>query len=107
LTAPITIGDRQYMDGGVAGSHLDAAVGYRLVVGVIPAPEPTMDRESEAVRAQGSQVVTVAPGAEAAAARGPDPRDRTRLRGSAEAGRRQAETVVAALNSLWNGMSRN
>jgi NTE family protein len=105
LRAPITIGDRRYMDGSVAGTHIDAAAGYRLVVGVIPGGGPGTDRQVEALRAQGSQVMIVRPDAESAAARGPDAQDVTRARGSAEAGYRQAALVVADLSNVWNGTS--
>jgi NTE family protein len=105
MHAPITIGDRQYMDGGVAGTHLDTAAGYRLIVGVIPGGGPATDQEIEEARARGSAVIIVRPDAESAAARGPDAMDLSRRRVSAEAGLRQAAVVAADLLSFWNGTS--
>jgi NTE family protein len=103
LNAPVTIGERRYMDGGVAGTHLDAVAGYRLIVGVIPGE--VRDRETAAARAQGSVVRLVRPDAESAAARGPNTLDLGRRRVSAEAGLRQAAVVAADLASVWNGIS--
>jgi NTE family protein len=100
--APITIGDQRYMDGGVGGTHLDAAASYRLVVALTPAG-PATEREIEQLRGQGSQVMIVAPDAESRAALGPNSLDVTRRRVSAEAGLRQAATVAADLNNSWNG----
>lgn len=105
LSAPITLGDRQYMDGSVAGPALDAAAGYRLIVAVNPGGGSAIDRQAEELRAQGNQVLIIRPDAESAAARGPDNQDPTRVRVSAQAGYQQAALVAADLSSLWNGTS--
>jgi NTE family protein len=104
LVAPIWLGDRQYMDGAVGGTHLNAAAGYGLVVGAAPAPRPGTAREIEELRARGSQVVNVTPDADSRAALGPNSLDRARLRPSAEAGLRQAAAVAAELAGLWHGV---
>jgi NTE family protein len=101
--APITIADHRYMDGGVAGTNIDGALGADLIIAITPGPGPKTERELAAVRAQGSRVLVIAPDAESQEARGTDPFDTTRLRPSAEAGYRQAATVVAELRALWEG----
>ncbi len=102
LSAPITLGDRRFMDGGVAGTHVDAAAGYRLILGLIPVAGPAINREVDAARAQGSEVTIVRPDAESATARGSNGLDPTRMRVSAEAGLRQAAAVAADLYTIWN-----
>ncbi|HEY7060251.1 MAG TPA: patatin-like phospholipase family protein [Chloroflexota bacterium] len=103
MIAPITIGDRRFMDGGLGGTHLDAAAGYGIVVGVTL--RAATAREMGDLRVGGSQVTNVVPDAESAAARGTDCLDRTRLPGTAEAGYRQAAAVAADLHGLWSGAS--
>jgi NTE family protein len=104
VSAPITLGDRRYMDGGVAGTNVDAATGYGVIVMILPAGA-VPDTEMERLRAQGSQVMIMRPDAESAAARGQDSQDPTRMRGSAEAGLRQAAAVAADLHNLLHGTS--
>jgi NTE family protein len=102
LRAPIRLGDRRYMDGAVAGQALDAAAGAPLIVAILPVGGAAVDRQAEALRAQGNQVLLVRPDAEAVAAFGPDVLDPARMRGSAEAGLRQAATVAADLQRFWH-----
>ena len=83
LRAPIRIGERRYMDGAVAGQALDAAAGHPIVVAILPVGSAAVDRQAEALRARGDQVLLVRPDAEALAAFGPDFLDPTRMRGSA------------------------
>jgi NTE family protein len=99
--APITIGDRRYMDGGVAGTNVDGAAGYGVIVALTPGAGPKTKQEVDTLRAQGSRVLTIAPDADSEAARGQDPLDVTRVRPSAEAGYRQAAAVLAGVRELW------
>jgi NTE family protein len=101
LVAPIWIGERQYMDGAVGGTHLNAAGGYGVVLGITPVPRPSTAREIEELRGRGSQVLNIAPDAEARAALGPNSLDRNRLRPSAEAGLRQAGGLSGEASRLW------
>ena len=102
VSAPITLGDRRYMDGSVAGTPADAVTGYGVILLILPGGA-VPDTELERLRAQGSQVMIIRPDAESAVARGPDPQDPTRMRGSAEAGWRQAAAVAADLHNLLDG----
>jgi NTE family protein len=106
LMAPVSIGDRRYMDGGVGGTHLDAAIGYGLVVGVTPSAGPTTAREIEQTRAAGSRVLNFAPDEAAREAPGADSRDPSRLAATAEAGLRQARAVSAELGPVWRDLPR-
>jgi NTE family protein len=101
LRAPITIGDRRYMDGGVGGSHLDAAGGYRAIVALLPGGSVS-DVEIDALGAQGSEIMVLRPDAESAAARGPNAQDPGRMRVSAEAGLRWAAAVATDLREFLN-----
>jgi NTE family protein len=104
--APITVGERRFMDGGVSGTHFDAAIGYPCIVGITPGGGPAAIRQIEALRTQGSQVLRLEPDAASEVARGPNPSDVTRQGGSAEAGLRQAMLVAAEVGQFWNGAAR-
>jgi NTE family protein len=100
LFAPVEIGGREYVDGGVwSPTNLDAvpaASGMRVLCldptgapGLAPPPGPTAGARSSvsraavltetlAVRARGAQVTTLAPDPEAAEAIGADPMDASR-----------------------------
>jgi len=99
--APITIGDRRYMDGGVAGTNVDGAAGYGVIVALTPGAGPKTKQEVDALRAQGSRVLAIAPDTDSESARGQDLFDVTRVRPSAEAGYRQAAAVLAEVRELW------
>jgi len=99
--APITIGDHRYMDGGVAGTNVDGATGYGVIIALTPGAGPKTQQEVDTLRGQGSWVIAIAPDTDSEAARGPDPLDVTRVRPSAEAGYRQASAVVAQVRELW------
>jgi NTE family protein len=101
--APIAIGDRRYMDGGVAGTNLDGAAGYGVVLAITPGVGPKTDQELATLHSQGSRVLVIAPDADSEAARGPDSGDLSRVRPAAEAGYRQAAAVVAEVRDLWAG----
>jgi len=108
--APIAIGDRRYMDGFVGGPcpggcwpKLDGAAGYGIIIVVATGSGPQVTQQIELMRSKGSRVVSISPDAESAAARGQDIFDLNRLQPTAEAGLRQAGTVVAEVRSVWNG----
>lgn len=100
--APITIGDHRYMDGGVAGTNIDGAAGYGVIVALTPGAGPKTQQEVDGLRAQGSRVLAIAPDADSEAARGQDTFDVTRIRPSAEAGYRQASAVLAQIRDPWD-----
>ncbi|HEX3246127.1 MAG TPA: patatin-like phospholipase family protein [Chloroflexota bacterium] len=101
--APMTIGDRRYMDGGVGGTNVDGAVGYGIVLALTPGAGPKTEQELATLRGQGSHVLAIAPDADSEAARGSDPNDSTRMRPAAEAGYRQAAAILAEVRDLWTG----
>jgi NTE family protein len=108
--APITVGDRRYMDGFTGGPcptgcwpYLDAAAGYGVIVAVTTGPGATAVAElADHMRSQGSRVVVISPDAESAAARGLDVFDLSRTGPTAQAARRQATTVAAEVRDVWN-----
>src|SRR5207249_4130134 len=62
VVAPITVGSGQYIDGGVAGTNVDGAAGYRLVVAILPIPRPERTPlEIAAVRHAGGDVLQIVP----------------------------------------------
>jgi len=99
--APITIGEHRYMDGQVGGTNVDGAMGYGIVLALTPGAGPKTEQELAALRAQGSRVLAITPNADSEAARGSDPQDLSHMRPSAEAGHRQATTIVAEVRELW------
>ncbi len=105
LIAPITSGDRRYMDGGVGGAHLHAVGSHDLIVAITVGSRSGTAREPDEPRARGRLVMHLAPDPESATARGTDSLDGTRRRPSAEAGLRQAALVAADLYEFWNGTS--
>jgi NTE family protein len=108
--APITIGDRSYMDGFVGGPcpggcwpNLDGAAGYVVIVVVTTGSGPQMTSQIEQLRSQGTKVVVIAPDASAASARGQDPFDLRHARPAAAAGLQQARTVATEVSGAWDG----
>ena len=103
LQAPVSIGDRRYMDGGIGGTNIDGASGYRLVLAITAFPAGQRTREEIAVvQASGAQVVHLAPDGASQQAMGPDLSDIRRARPAAEAGARQAADIASTLRTLWN-----
>jgi NTE family protein len=107
--APITVGDRRYMDGFVGGPcpggcwpNLDGASGYSTIVVVMTGDGPQVREQVELMRSRGSQVIIISPDADSTAARGLDPFDLSHLQAAAEAGRRQAGAVAAEVRTVWN-----
>ena len=103
LQAPVSVGDRRYMDGGIGGTNIDGATGYRLVLAItaFPAGQRTSE-EIAVVQASGAQVVHLAPDEASRQAMGPDLSDVRRARPAAEAGARQAADIASTLRHLWN-----
>jgi len=105
---PVTIGDRRFMDGGVASvANAALATGAAQVVILAPMAGPALastDAEIETLRGAGATVVLVAADDDdAAAVMSANPLDPATRRPSAEHGRRQgrlaAAGVVAALGA--------
>jgi NTE family protein len=103
LQAPIAIGDERYMDGGTAGTHVDTAAGSSVVVAITPFPIPILtDREMDAVRSAGGQVIDIAADTASRAAMGSDLSDRSHFAAAADAGQRQASMAAEEVRKLWN-----
>lgn len=100
---PVTIGDRRYVDGGVASpANADLAAGCDRVVIVAPVLAgagiiPGVQAQAEALRRAGATVGVVSPDAAAKAAIGRNPLDPARRADAARAGHRQAAAAAAAL----------
>lgn len=103
LQAPVSVGDRRYMDGGTAGTNIDGAAGYEIIIAVTAFPARGRTRqEIDVVCASGGQVIHVAPDAEARREMGPDPSDVRRAKIAAEAGARQGREIGSAERDLWS-----
>jgi NTE family protein len=103
LQAPVSVGDRRYMDGGTGGTNIDGAAGYEIVIAVTAFPaRGRTAQEIDVVCASGGQVIHVAPNEAARRAMGPDPSDVSRVRIAAEAGARQGVEIASAGRALWN-----
>jgi NTE family protein len=85
LHAPITVGDRRYMDGGVATTGIDAALGYGTVVAITTGGGQLVRQQVELVRSGGSRIVNVSPDAESLSALGTDRMVASQAKPSAEA----------------------
>jgi NTE family protein len=103
LHAPITVGDRRYMDGGVATTGIDAALGYGTVVAITTGGGQLVRQQVELVRSGGSRIVNVSPDAESLSALGTDRMVASQAKPSAEAGLRQAGMVVEEVRKVWTG----
>ena len=58
LQAPVSVGDRRYMDGGTAGTNIDGAAGYEIIIAVTAFPARDRTRqEIDEVCASGGQVI--------------------------------------------------
>ncbi|MEU8331829.1 patatin-like phospholipase family protein [Micromonospora sp. NPDC048839] len=104
---PVTIGARRFVDGGMRSSvNADLAADARAVLVLAPTsasfgPMPRLSAQVAGLRAGGSRVVVVTPGAAARAAIGRNVLDPARRAGAARAGRAQAEVVGAEVAALW------
>jgi NTE family protein len=106
LWPPVTIGARQYVDGGVrSGTNADLAREAELIV-VLQAGEPRPD-DAAAVGplepgADGQGVLVVRPDDAFLAARGDDPLDPAVRPGCVRAGLAQAGRLAAAVGARWD-----
>lgn len=102
---PVTIGDRRYVDGGVRSStNADLAAGHDVVVVLTPMAEtmtPGVDRELDALRAGGAEVVVVRADDEALDRMGDNPLDPARRGPAVREGRRQGAAAVASVSRAW------
>jgi NTE family protein len=100
LFAPITVGDHRYMDGGVGGTHADAARGYATVIVVITGGtlSPTQLKD---LQDSGSRIAILPPDSASAAAMGTDRRVTSQIKPSAEAGVRQAAVAADDIRKAW------
>lgn len=103
MIAPITIGDRRYMDGAVSGANIEGAAGANIILVLTPAGNPARtEREVELARSNGSQVLNVSPDADGRAAMGPNNQDRSKQVPTVQAGIRQGGSVAAQVKSFWS-----
>lgn len=104
---PVTLDDGRYVDGGMHSAvNADLAQGFARVVILAPLTVglgvmPSVATQVRALETQGARVVVVSPDAGARKAMGRNVLDPAMRRPSAETGRRQAPTVVAAVRALW------
>ncbi|MEV5872995.1 patatin-like phospholipase family protein [Streptomyces sp. NPDC052101] len=99
---PVTIGERRYVDGGVRSiANADLAAGADRVLVIVPLgttepfpSEQPLERTVGELRAQGAEVVVIAPDEASAAAIGDNPLDPATRIPAAEAGRAQGRTLT-------------
>jgi NTE family protein len=104
--APVTIGDRRYIDGGVRSPvNADLAAGYDRVVILAPVTAsfgPTT-RVGRQIAGLGAQVVLVRPDRAAKRAFGRNVLDPARRGPAARAGHAQADQEAARVAAVWSG----
>lgn len=110
---PVTLKGARYMDGGMrSGTNADMAKGYDLVAVVsvrLSAEDTPMarrvrattEREIEALKASGAEVVLISPDAGSVAAMGANLMDFRQRRPAAEAGLAQGEAEASRLAAAW------
>jgi NTE family protein len=105
---PVTINGRRYMDGGMRSpANVDLAAGYDRVV--VVAPLIAGFRRDAGVAAQvaalgaGTKSIVVAPDDQAKTAIGRNVLDPARRAAAARAGFTQADTVLDAVQQVWQG----
>lgn len=104
---PVAIGGRRFIDGGMrSGANADLASGYDRVVIVAPIERggrisPGPRTQADRLRAEGAQVVVVAPDDGAKAAIGRNVLDPSRRGPAARAGHDQAARVVDPVAEVW------
>jgi NTE family protein len=101
--APVPIGQRRSLDGGISGTNIDQAVGSALVLALTPFPLPATREEIEAVAAHGGRVLHLAPDDLARRVMGRDTRDFARRGPASDAGVRQATGVAAEVRAFLDG----
>jgi NTE family protein len=104
--APVTIGARRYVDGGMRSPvNADLAAGYDRVVIVAPGtasfgPSTRIDRQ---IAGLGTEVVLIQPDRAAKRAFGRNVLDPARRAPAARAGHAQAEQECARVAAVWSG----
>jgi NTE family protein len=106
--APVTIGDRRYMDGFVGGDNIDGAAGAAILLILAPgstteAPGVFAKAQIDQARSLGSRVLYIAPDPEARAAMGTNNADLTKRAPAVQAGARQSAKVAADVKTFWTG----
>jgi NTE family protein len=103
----VRIGNERYMDGGMrSAANADLALGFDRVVVVAPmpggfGPMTSVAQQVALLRAKGARVTVVSPDAEARRVMGRNSLDPSKRPVSAQAGRRQAAMVLAAVREVW------
>jgi NTE family protein len=109
---PVPINGRRWMDGGMrSAANADLAAGFDRVVVLAPIWKglrvmPAALDQCQQLASGGSAVVLVTPGAEAAAAMGPNVLDSARRGPAAQAGYAQAEAARPDVAAVWAGERR-
>jgi NTE family protein len=106
-----SIGDTPYIDGGYrTDANADLAAGYKRVLIIPPFGDRTrkpldwglhLEVQVANLRACGTRVECIYPGAEAVGAFGDNMMDLSRRRPSAEAGYRQCKSIARQLTKFW------
>jgi NTE family protein len=99
---PVTIGDRRYLDGGIASlCNADLAVGYDRVLILAPMVDPDLAKQRDGLGAS-SQVEVIQPDDDSLAAFGTDPLDPSVRSPVARAGLAQGRRIAPLLSSIWS-----
>jgi NTE family protein len=103
--APVTIGDRRYMDGFVGGPNVDGAAGAKAILVLIPVAtggnQKVIQPQVEAVKAGGSRVLVLSPDEEARGQMTLNAQDLSKLAAAAQAGFRQGAAAAPEVHDLW------
>jgi NTE family protein len=103
---PVTIDGRRYVDGGMrSAANADLATGYDRLVVLAPIPRGIGPMASVDAQVTGmvARVAVVSPDKQSKVAIGKNVLDPAARKASAEAGRRQAATVLAQISEVWTG----
>jgi NTE family protein len=101
--APVRVGSERYMDGGIAGTNIDGAVSYRVVLAVTAFPaRGRTSQEIDLVHASGGWVIAIVPDAQARNAMGADLSDASRVGPASTEGLRQAAEIAPTVREQWN-----
>jgi NTE family protein len=104
---PVTIGGRQFIDGGMrSAANADLAAGYDRVVIIAPIAQGvgylvSPPRQAADLTAAGASVIVVSPGPAASGAIGRNVLDPSRREPAARAGRLQAASVADQIRIIW------
>jgi NTE family protein len=103
---PVTIDGRRYVDGGMrSAANADLATGYDRLVVLAPIPRGIGPMASVDAQVTGmvARVAVVSPDKQSKVAIGKNVLDPAARAASAEAGRRQAASVLAQVSEVWTG----